>query len=435
MNTVADVVVCGAGIVGSAAAYHLAVRQRVGRVIIVDEREPLTLTSDKGTHGYRNWWPGPDDTMLRFVSRSIDLLEESARECGNAFRMNRRGYLFATADAEELERMRARATQVSAVGMGLLREHTDFATYEPHPAEGFEDQPAGADLLIGEAARRAFPYLVDRTAGALHIRRAGTLNGVDLGALFLKQAIANGATFVRDRVVGFEISNGAMRGVRLASGDVIDTPRIVLAAGPAVHEVGEMLGVSIPVSHELHAKLTLRDTARAVPRDAPFVIWNDPLTIDGRALPGGAHLRPVDLTRGDELYLIWTYETDTRPYEWPPRFAAHHAEILVRGCAAMIPAMQQYVGGGARGLLDGGFYCKTRENRPLIGRLDVDGAFICAALSGFGIMSAHAAGELVSLHVAERALPDYAAAFAPQRYDDASYVARITAWGAGAGQL
>ncbi|HVX38168.1 MAG TPA: FAD-dependent oxidoreductase [Gemmatimonadaceae bacterium] len=435
MSSTADVVICGAGIVGSAAAYHLAVRQRAGRVIIVDEREPLTLTSDKGTHGYRNWWPGPDDTMLRFVSRSIDLLEESARECGNAFRMNRRGYLFATADAEELERMRATAARVSAFGMGPLREHAEFATYAPHPAEGFEDEPIGADLLIDDAARRAFPYLTDRTVGALHIRRAGTLNGVALGALFLKQAIARGAAFVRDRVTGFEISNGAIRGVRLASGETIDTPRVVLAAGPAVHGVGAMLGVSIPVTHELHAKLTFRDAAHAVPRHAPFVIWNDPLTIDGRALPGGAHLRPVDLTHGDELYLIWTYETDVRPYEWPLSFADHHQDILIRGCAAMIPAMRQYVGAGARGLLDGGFYCKTRENRPLIGRLPVDGAYICAALSGFGIMSAHAAGELVSLHVTGGELPEYAPALDPQRYDDAAYLARMSEWGAGVGQL
>ena len=85
MKTIADVVVCGAGIAGAAAAYHLATRQSVGRVVIVDEREPLTLTSDKGTQGYRNWWPGPDDAMLRLVSRSIDLMEESAAECDNCF--------------------------------------------------------------------------------------------------------------------------------------------------------------------------------------------------------------------------------------------------------------------------------------------------------------------------------------------------------------
>jgi len=109
----------------------------------------LTLTSDKGTQGYRNWWPGPDATMLRFVSRSIDLLEGTAREHGNAFRMNRRGYLFGTAEPAEVERLRATASQVSAFGMGPVREHTTLETYAPHLAEGFEDQPTGADLLLG----------------------------------------------------------------------------------------------------------------------------------------------------------------------------------------------------------------------------------------------------------------------------------------------
>ena len=55
----AEVVICGAGIAGVAAAYHLAVRRGVKQVLLVDEREPLTLTSDKGTQAYRNWWPGP----------------------------------------------------------------------------------------------------------------------------------------------------------------------------------------------------------------------------------------------------------------------------------------------------------------------------------------------------------------------------------------
>jgi glycine/D-amino acid oxidase-like deaminating enzyme len=435
LNTTADVVVCGAGIAGVAAAYHLAVRQRVRRVLIVDERQPLTLTSDKGTQGYRNWWPGPDDTMLRFVSRSIDLLEATAREHGNAFRMNRRGYLFGTADPAEVDRLRATAAQVSAFGMGAVREHSAFETYAPHLAEGFEGQPSGADLLLGDAARRAFPYLNPEMIAALHIRRAGTMNAVMLGALLLQQSVAAGASFVTDRVTGFDVSGGAVSGVRLASGARVSTSRVVLAAGPLMHEMAAMAGVSVPVMHELHSKLTVRDPRVAMPRNAPFVIWNDPLEIDGRQLPGGVHARPVDLTHGDELQLIWTFETAARPYEWPPRFDDSHREILLRGCAEMIPAMAPYVGSGARGILDGGYYCKTRENRPLIGRLPVDGAFICGALSGIGLMSSHAAGELVALHVAEGTLPDYAPAFSPSRYEDAAYVALIEQWGSRTGQL
>jgi len=87
----AEFVIVGAGLAGVALSYHLTTRRHVKRVILVDEREPLTLTSDKGTQGYRNWWPGPDDTMLRYMTRSIDILEEMAEESGNVFRLNRRG--------------------------------------------------------------------------------------------------------------------------------------------------------------------------------------------------------------------------------------------------------------------------------------------------------------------------------------------------------
>src|SRR5881394_3909680 len=137
MSSRAEVVICGAGIGGVAAAYHLAVRHGVKNAVLVDEREPLTLTSDKGTQGYRNWWPGPDDTMFRFVSRSIDLLEETAAESGNVFRLNRRGYLFATSNESELGRLEATARQVSSFGMGEVRVHRSRDTYAPAPAEGF----------------------------------------------------------------------------------------------------------------------------------------------------------------------------------------------------------------------------------------------------------------------------------------------------------
>ncbi len=93
-QTTADVVICGAGIAGIAAAYHLAVRGGVKNVVLVDERPPLTLTSDKSTECYRNWWPGPGDEMVSFMNRSIDIMEELARESGNIFNLNRRGYLY-----------------------------------------------------------------------------------------------------------------------------------------------------------------------------------------------------------------------------------------------------------------------------------------------------------------------------------------------------
>ena len=119
-NMNADIVVCGAGIAGIAAAYHLAVKQGVKRVVIVDERSPLTLTSDKSTECYRNWWPGPDEAMVRLMNRSIDLIEDLARESGNVFQLNRRGYLYTTTDPDRIQVFRQAGERAAAQGATQL---------------------------------------------------------------------------------------------------------------------------------------------------------------------------------------------------------------------------------------------------------------------------------------------------------------------------
>jgi glycine/D-amino acid oxidase-like deaminating enzyme len=453
MPDAADVVVCGAGMAGLATAYHLAVRRGVRRVTIVDEREPLTLTSDKGTQAYRNWWPGPDDTMLRYMTRSIDLLEEMADESGNTFRLNRRGYVFVTAQEAGVEQLRENARRVSAYGMGEVREHTGLAHYHAAPAEGFHDQPIGADLLLGADARRAFAGLTTDVAAALHVRRAGWLNGVALGTWLLKRALGAGVTFARDRLIGFEVRGGRVSGVRLASGASIATERVVIAAGPALADVARLLELELPIFHELHAKVTLRDRHGVVARAAPFLIWNDPIDLpwtdaernrhardeSGRRLldsfPGGVHVRPVDGPHGDEIYLIWTYDVEARAFVWPPRFDPHYAEVAIRGAASMLPAMREYFGAGGSAFVDGGYYCKTHENRPLVGPLAVEGAYVIGALSGYGIMGSHAAGELVAAHVTGAPLPGYAGWLLPSRYDRPEYRETIASWGANLGQL
>src|SRR5438128_8969984 len=142
----AEVVICGAGIAGVAAAYHLAVRRGVSGVVLVDEGSPLSLTSDKSAECYRNWWPGPGDQMVALMNRSIDLLEELARESGNVFRLNRRGYLSATSDPARVPRFVTAAEEAAALGAGRARVHaTASSDYRPAPPDGFEEQPVGAD--------------------------------------------------------------------------------------------------------------------------------------------------------------------------------------------------------------------------------------------------------------------------------------------------
>jgi glycine/D-amino acid oxidase-like deaminating enzyme len=124
MNQTADIVICGAGITGVAAAHFLS-RAGAQNILLVDERPPLSLTSDRSTEGYRNWWP--DAEMLALMNRSIDLMEAFAEESGNIFRMNRRGYLYVTADEAKIAEMEAAAHMTSSLGAGPLRVHSTAA--------------------------------------------------------------------------------------------------------------------------------------------------------------------------------------------------------------------------------------------------------------------------------------------------------------------
>ena len=431
MSKRAELVICGAGIGGVAAAYHLAVRQRVRGIVLVDARDPLTLTSDKGTQGYRNWWPGPDDTMLRFVSRSIDLLEEIADETNNLFRLNRRGYLFATAEESGIERLRSTARQVSSYGMGALREHSTPGSYTAAPAEGFRDQPIGADLLLGDEPLRAFPFLSRTTRAALHVRRAGWMNALALGAWMMKQCVAAGVTFIRDEVSAIDAPGGRVSRVQLSSGASIETNRVVLATGPMLPLTGRLLGIELPLFHELHAKVTFPDSLGVIPRSSPFTIWID--EVDG--FPGGVHVRPVDGPRGNELFFIWTFHTEPSQPVWPPQFDPQYGDLCLRGLAAMAPQMSAYLAGPERGVVDGGYYCKTTDNRPLIGPLPVEGAFILGGLSGTGIMTSQSAAELLAAHVTQGALPSWSDAFLPARYSDRAYIEQALRAGSLTGQL
>ncbi len=449
-----EVVICGAGMAGIAAAYHLAVRGGVRDIVLVDEREPLTLTSNKGTEAYRNWWPGPGDTMVRFVNRSIDLLEELARETDNCFQMNRRGYVFLTADEDQIPVMKESAAETSALGAGPIREHPGSAPYIPSPSAGFEGLPTGVDLLLSpELVREQFPFVTEDAVAALHVRRAGWLDAQKLGKWLLAEAQRAGVRLVRDRVTGVTLTNNRVGQVHLQSGDCINTGTFVIAVGPYLKEVGAMLGVDIPVFNELHGKIALRDELGVVPTDTPLLFWSDPIKLpwtdvereklaaddETRWLldefPAGVHFR--SRMDGDThlLLAIWTYDIEPCPPAWPPTFDPDYPEILIRGLARMIPGLSAYFGHGDRAYADGGYYCKTRENRPLIGPLPVEGAYVIGGLSGYGIMTSQAAGDLLAAHITGGELPEYASAFLLSRYEDPAYQALLENWDVTSGQL
>lgn len=175
MTQKADVVICGAGICGVAATYFLS-KAGIKNILLLDERPPLSFTSDRSTEYYRNWWPGTE--MLALMNCSINLMEAVADESGNVFRMNRHGYFYVTADEDKIVDLENASRRIAGLGAGTLRVHSSESLYyQPSPPEGFHDQPTGADLLLGsELIQKYFPYLSERAVAALHVRRAGWLS-------------------------------------------------------------------------------------------------------------------------------------------------------------------------------------------------------------------------------------------------------------------
>jgi len=456
MSNSTDVLICGAGIAGIATAYHLAVRHGVKDILLVDERAPLSLTSDKSTECYRNWWPGPGDAMVGLMNRSIDIIEELAQESGNIFHLNRRGYLYLTADPEKIPAFEVAAREPSELGAGPLRvcrSQADAPQYIPAPTEGYKDLPTGADLFLNPAViQKYFPYLSEDVVAALHARRAGWFSAQQLGMYMLDQARAHGVELINARVTGVDISQGCVQSARLSDGSTIKTSCFVNAAGPFVKNVGQMLGVEIPVLTELHLKVSFRDPLGVVPREAPLLIWTDsqilPWTDDEREflaeeadtrwlmemMPEGAHTRPEGGADSDIMLLLWEYQTKVMDPVVPPPLDEMYSEIALRGMAALLPRFEEYFERMPQPMLDGGYYTKTQENRLLSGPLPVEGAYIIGALSGYGLMSACGAGDLLAAHIAGSDLPPYAPAFSLERYQDPEYQKLLESWTAD-GQL
>ncbi len=444
MSRKVEVLICGAGIAGVSAAYHLA-KVRFEDILIVDPLPPLSLTSDRSTEGYRNWWP--DGEMVALMNRSIDIMEQLRAESGNAFQMNRRGYVYFMGNDNRLDEFRRTAEKIAGLGAGPLRVHLQAnCTYQAADPKR-SDYAQGADLLLGrELVQRYFPYITDKALAALHVRRAGWLSAQQLGMFLLERARGMGVHVEKGEITQVDTTGGRVHGAQLASGERIDCEYFVNAGGPYLRRVGEMLGVEIPVRTELHLKVTFKDALGVLPREAPLLIWDDPQLLPWEPeeiealredmttrwlteeFSGGAHLRPEGSGESQTVLMLWDYKARWIDPTFPPPMDDLYPEVTLRGLATMLPGLRRYFGRAPRPYLDGGYYVKTPENRLLVGPSPVHNAYVLGGLSGFGIMSSCAAGELLAEQLAGRELPAYAPAFSPERYADPLYQARLADW-------
>ena len=429
----AGAVVVGAGIAGVATCYELAVMQGVEGVIVVDPRPPLSLTSDKSSECYRNFFP--NKPMVDLTNRSIDILEVMKEQSNDFFSMSRRGYLFVTGDSEQLASLTKAAQASSGFGAGPVRINRHA---------GATEEKSGFDIYqTPRALLGRFPYLSSEALGAVHVRRGGWFSAQQLGAWMLEVARSHGAEVIVDEVVDIKIVRGSVSSALLRSGGRISTPVVVNAAGPMSQQLAHLVGVELPLQASVHHKVSFRDHLGAFPRDAPMLLWTDPLSIDWSDEERSALVaegfdellgeiatpvfgRPEGDSDSPFFEALWNYRPDVRDQPtWPaPAPDFMFPEAVMRGMAAMVPSLARYRDHLPYSVVDGGYVMKTPENLPLIGPAGPEGFYLMTGMSGYGVMICTGAAELVGCHLTGSDLLESADAFLLSRYEDPEYLAK-----------
>ena len=441
----ADVAIIGAGSVGIAVAYYLVKEQKIKNVLLIDPRNPMTLTSAQSGENYRNWWPHP--VMTAFTDHSINLIEDIDRLSGGRLNITRGGYSLVTRRPRPGDLIEDLYRGYGASPAKIRIHDSATSDYQlPHRAP-WSDAPDGVDVLVDqELIRKTFPSYAQDVATVIHIRRAGSISTQQLGQFMLEEIRAAGARLIRAEVKSFV--GASPFDLELASEDGamrLRAEKIVNAAGPFLGDIGVMLGEEIPVKCVYQQKIAFQDREGAIPRDMPFTIdldgqtltWSDEdrelLASEPSArrliepMQGGIHCRPDGSVDGTWIKLGWAYnERSSDPHDEDP-LDPQFPDTVLRGASRLNPKLATYIGHLPRGAHHyGGYYTMTEENWPLIGKMKTEGAFIAGALSGYGSMAACATGALCSAWVAGKGLPEYAKSLSSDRYADTELMAKLS---------
>ena len=345
----ADVIVVGAGVIGAAAAFHLAVAG-AGDVLVLDRAAAGAGMSSRSSALIRMHYTfGPE---VELAVRSDAMFDAWPELTGRPSFVRRTGFARIVAPGEEdalranvaMQRaLGARAEIVSAAELtglaaGLRTDDIGCAAWEPHG--GYGDGAVVAGDLLAAARERGARY--QPHTGALALIRQG------------------------DRVTGVRTADGPLH-----------AGTVILAAGVWSPALLATAGISLPLETELHRVAVLAHP----PGGGATVACIDSVT--------GTYFRPE---AGGQMTLAGTF-TGPRgadPDTVPPTAQAGDLVPVVQAAARRVPALAD--AGIARGV--SGVYDMTPDARPLLGPLDgTDGLIIAAGFSGMGFKIAPATGE------------------------------------------
>jgi len=220
VKTSADVVIIGGGIIGCAAAYFLA--KRTHNVVLLERKG---IGSEASGANYGMVWeqprqPGYDLVMAR---RSLELYNRLVNEVFDIdIEYEKKGGM--TVFFTELERKAAEVVLHSRQNQGIPLQ-----------------------LLDTSKARELEPALSEEIVGAFYCPEDTQLNPMLTTMAFARAAQRKGAAiYTGTEVHSIKVSNQSVSSV-VTNGGEIKTEVVINAAGSWASQIGEMVGLKIPV--------------------------------------------------------------------------------------------------------------------------------------------------------------------------------------------
>jgi FAD-dependent oxidoreductase domain-containing protein 1 len=365
----ADLVIIGGAIMGASLAYFLKKDLGFEGSVLVVEKDPTYAKSSTtlSAASIRQQFSTPVNIELSQFGLSFirNLKERFGPEADIGFHEG--GYLLLASEA----------------GLPILKSNHATQT------------AAGADiaLLDPDALKAKFPWLnvEELAAGSFGQSGEGWFDAHMLLDLVRKGAIAAGATYIKDEVVGISKSGNKVTSVSLASGERVACGAAINCAGPNAGHVAAMLDIPLPIEPRKRTVFVI---------DCKTPHPNMPLMVD----TSGVYIRPEG-----EFYIsgvapnveedVAVDSDDLDPHYdlfedviWPSlyrRLPAFDAIKMVNAWAGHYE------------------YCTLDQNAVIGAHPEIDNFYIAAGFSGHGLQHApgigRALGELI-LHGEYRSL-------------------------------
>lgn len=218
MQTSFDTIIIGSGVVGSSIAYHLSEHQKQN-VLVLDKAFPLSGTSGSTqawvwVHNKTPYWYGE---LSMYSAELYPILEKKIGDV----EYKRTGGIAPFFSIDDHEKALRLAEEQKKVGIDI-------------------------DVLTRDEVLEKEPALSPNIAGATFSKIDGNVNPFRLVERYIKSAQKNGVQFSFYNPVTSIKKNGDKFAVETKN-DNFTSKQIVLAAGPWMKEIGNFLGIPIPV--------------------------------------------------------------------------------------------------------------------------------------------------------------------------------------------